>query len=116
MLFRDVFHIYGKLNSFQSVLKYALKSQPDSKFQQKYGSQADLFLKLIQTQLQDLTSDPEWVKAKSLSDRIREQHLSHSASKSTKKAAPNLSGTTPKRGFSTFAKLSQENKEDNKKV
>lgn len=116
MLFRDIFHVYGKLNSFKDVLKYALKSQPDFKFQQKYGSQADLFLKLIQTQLQEITSDPEWVRAKTLSDRIREQHLPSSALKNTKKSASTLTGTMSKRGFSTFAKLSHENNENNKKV
>lgn len=115
MLFRDLFHVYEKFHSLQSVLKFALKSQPDSKFLQKYGTQGDLFLKLAQAELQQFTSDPEWVKAKTLSDSIRNKRevpVSHALG--GKKTISSTNGS--KRHFSTLAPLFQEGQSDKKKV
>ncbi|XBW34671.1 hypothetical protein QEN19_000238 [Hanseniaspora menglaensis] len=115
MFIRDIFYLYEKVNSLQTVLKFALKSQPDLQFQQKYGTQGDLFLKIIQKELQNFTSDPEWVKAKALSDRIRAQNQGPSVGKLSE-SLNNLSAANPKRQFSTSVFLSQKENNENKKI
>ena len=116
MLFRDIFHLYGKVTSLQGILKHALKSQPNAMFQEKYGTQGDLFLKLIQSELQQFTSDPDWVKAKALSDRIRAENATPNSSPNIKKSKDGLSAANSKRQFSTFSKQLQKGDSESKKV
>ena len=105
MLGKDIFKLYSKFNTFFETLQYASKSQPSAEFQKKFGTQSELFVKLIQDELKGLVSDPAWNKAKLLSEKVkREQQL-----KQLGKLNDNKVNTGAKRSFSTYSKLHQDN-------
>lgn len=112
MLGREIFKLYSKFNTLAETLQYALKSQPSPEFQKKFGTQADLFSKLIQDELKAITSDPDWNQAKLLSEKIkRDQKFKNSGT-----LTPKSLNTGAKRSFSTFSKLRQDNKDNKDKV
>lgn len=105
MLGKDIFKLYSKFNTFFETLQYASKSQPSAEFQKKFGTQSELFVKLIQDELKGITSDPAWNQAKLLSEKVkREQQL-----KQLGKLNDNKVNTGAKRSFSTYSKLHQDN-------
>ncbi|KAL6930417.1 Ubiquinone biosynthesis [Hanseniaspora guilliermondii] len=105
MLGKDIFKLYSKFNSLFETLQYASKSQPSAEFQKKFGTQSELFIKLIQDELKGLTSDPAWNQAKLLSEKVkREQKLKQTGN--LKEHNVNIGA---KRSFSTYSRLHQEN-------